>query len=69
MVSLYIRHFFIDIMLRLRLCRVVIVNDFELAKEMANDENFSHRLQGHIESNVRGIDGNQVGEKTCLSDT
>ena len=34
------------------------MNDFELAKEMANDENFSHRLEGHMESNVRGINGN-----------
>ena len=44
------------------------MNDFELAKEMANDENFSHRLQGHIESKVRGIDGKQIGEMNCLSD-
>ena len=42
------------------------MNDFELAKQMANDDNFSHRLVGHMESNVRGIDGSPVGDVSYL---
>ena len=42
------------------------MNDFELAKQMANDDNFSYRLVGHMESNVRGIDGSPVGDVSYL---
>ena len=43
------------------------MNDFELAKQMANDENFSHRLNGHLESNIRGIDGSPTGDEMKMN--
>merc|ERR1712117_749004 len=40
--------------------RLVIVNDFEVAKQMANDENFSHRPAHFVVKHMRG-NGRETG--------
>lgn len=50
--------------------RAVIVNDFELAKQMANEENFSYRLDGLYSAlgspKCRAIDGSHTGDKLTV---
>ena len=57
--------------MKLLLYRAVIVNDFELAKQMANEENFSYRHDG-LNSPIsaprcRSVDGNHAGDELMLS--
>ena len=39
----------------------MIVNDFEIAKEMANSENFSHRPGHYVATHLRGTGKKQIG--------
>ena len=48
------------IILLFLLYRMVIVNDFELAKQMANTENFSYRPANYLQKHMRG-NGRAIG--------
>ena len=42
-------------------CRLVIVNDFEVAKQMANDENFCYRKVNYTATHLRGNGQKHIG--------
>ena len=41
--------------------KLVLVNDFETAKQMANDENFYYRKVNYVATHFRGNGENQIG--------
>ncbi len=49
--------------------RLVFIQDFELAKEVAFDERFKHRLEGPTLSNLRGYEGRKIGVAMTEGDT
>ena len=48
--------------------KIAIVNDFETAKQMANDENFSQRKLNYVSMYVRGNEGKPLGRYSILKE-